>query len=72
MQIIQLQNNTIFKGNIYITTNISKKAKNTHKFLAEVLNEKYNGKSFREVIKTMPFNAYISHSKLLLKIYVYF
>ena len=53
-------NNENFKGNVFVTTRISKKAKNTHKFLAEVLNEKYNGKSFKEVIKTMPFDAYIS------------
>ena len=59
MQILNNQNIN-FNGNVIITTRISKKAKNTHKFLAEVLNEKYNGRSFREVIKTMPFDAYIS------------
>ena len=59
MQILNNQNIN-FNGNVIITTRISKKAKNTHKFLAEVLNEKYNGKSFKEIISKMPFDAYIS------------
>lgn len=49
-----------FKGNVVITTHISKKAKKTQKFLADILNEKHNGKSFKEIIKDMPFDAYIS------------
>ena len=53
-------NNTNFKGNVFITTNISKKAKKAQNFLASLLNEKYNGKSFKNVIKNMPFDAYIS------------
>lgn len=51
---------SVFKGNVIITTQISKKAKKTQKFLADVLEQKHNGKSFKDVIRDMPFDAYIS------------
>ena len=49
-----------FKGNVIITTQISKKAKKTQKFLADILEQKHNGKSFKEIMQQMPFDAYIS------------
>lgn len=49
-----------FKGNIIISTHISKKAKKTQKFLEELLEQKHNGKSFKEIMQQMPFDAYIS------------
>ena len=49
-----------FKGNVIITTQISKKAKKTQKFLADILEQKHNSKSFKEIMQQMPFDVYIS------------
>ena len=57
---IETINNENFKGNIFITTKISKKAKKTQKFLGDILEKEYCGKSFKSIIKEMPFDAYIS------------
>lgn len=57
---IETINNENFKGNIFITTKISKKAKKTQKFLVDTLEKEYNGKSFKTIIKEEPFDAYIS------------
>ena len=51
---------SIFRGNVFVTTPISKKAKKTQKFLADILEQKQDGKSFKDIIKKMPFDAYIS------------
>ena len=59
MQILKNQNIN-FNGNVIVTAKISKKAKKTQQFLADILETKYNGKNFRELISKMPFDAYIS------------